>query len=350
MQQDISVSVSNETVELNTSEVTLSFITIDAKKANGETVANTDIDNIIAEIDAQLNEIHVNRSLNARLNAIKGLCYLLRGNTSRAESIYKDSSTLQKDDAYVIILGNRLLVDREQALADLSVMDSTNVPLFLLEQSLVLYSLERYSESVALMDKALLELPPDYRDCYNKIRDTAWQIHSLGTSITNTDKQSKVSLTDFIDVNTMITLTQNNSSLLTSFLSGTSISTKALLEKLATSGYFSAATDSKNVNGSSNDILTTKPLTRILCARFLWNLYIQKRGDESIRTKYSDRYSQRKNSTSPIPDVEISNPDFDGVIGNIENELMDLPDGEHFFPNDTVTVADYLSFLKALEK
>lgn len=350
MQQDVSASISDESVDQNTAEVAISFITIDGKILNNEKVENSDIDKIVAKIDAQLEKTRADRSVKARLTALKGLCFLHRKNTSRAETFYKQAAELQKDDAYVIILNNRLIKDREQALSELSAMDLASAPLLQLEQALVFYTQDRYSDSVAAIDAAFLMLDEEYRTAYSAIRETAWQIHSLGSIAENIDEQSKISLTAPLDVNTMITLTQNNSSLLTSFLGGSTLSTKALLEKLALAGYLSSAKDANDDEGSSIDIIMTNPLTRILCSRFLWNLYVQKRGDVAMRTKYSDRYAKRANATSPIPDVPLSSPDFDSVIGCVESELMDLPDGINFKPDEAVTTADFLGYLNAVEK
>ena len=67
-------------------------------------------------------------------------------------------------------------------------------------------------------------------------------------------------------------------------------------------------------------------------------------------TKYSDRHSKKANAKSPIPDVDISNPDFDAVLGTVENEIIDLPDGINFQPDADVTAMEYIKWLQNTAK
>ena len=45
--------------------------------------------------------------------------------------------------------------------------------------------------------------------------------------------------------------------------------------------------------------------------------------------------------SSPIPDVPLASPDFDAVLGSVENELMTLRDGVNFYPEEKVSGAEF---------
>ena len=74
---------------------------------------------------------------------------------------------------------------------------------------------------------------------------------------------------------------------------------------------------------SQKKIKPTDIATRKICSRFLWNLYTDQ-NEKIKKTKYSENYRNRENARSPIEDVEISDKDFDAIMGSVENELIDL--------------------------
>ena len=74
-----------------------------------------------------------------------------------------------------------------------------------------------------------------------------------------------------------------------------------------------------------------------------------KKGNKKLATRYSSRYSKMTNAKSPVADIVIENVDFDAVLGVVENEIMNLPDGKNFNPGEEVTILDFLSYLKKLE-
>ena len=67
--------------------------------------------------------------------------------------------------------------------------------------------------------------------------------------------------------------------------------------------------------------------------------------DPSLLTRYRQRYS-----FSPVPDVAVEEPWFDAVLGVVEREIMDLPDGINFQPDGEVSGLEYLSILQRLQR
>jgi hypothetical protein len=91
-------------------------------------------------------------------------------------------------------------------------------------------------------------------------------------------------------------------------------------------------------------------VTRIECAWFLWNLYSMKRKDPMLKTRYTARFSARGLTVSPVPDVAVGEKGFDAVLGCVEQEIMELPDGIHFYPDKTVSGREYLFWVKQLKR
>ena len=80
--------------------------------------------------------------------------------------------------------------------------------------------------------------------------------------------------------------------------------------------------------------------------------YIKSQGKNDLASRYSDYYtklSQSHNVSSPIADIQIEDSDFDAVLGMVENQIMELPDGKNFYPSEAISLVDYLNCLKLFE-
>ena len=126
------------------------------------------------------------------------------------------------------------------------------------------------------------------------------------------------------------------------------MSTSELTKKLTAYGAFSSALDSNNSNHSADQLLKSSAITRIMAARFLWNLYVEKKSKPELKNRYSTRY--QKPGKSPIADVDVTDEDFDAVMGTVENEIMELPDGKSFFPQNVLSNLEFIAILKNMEK
>ncbi len=87
------------------------------------------------------------------------------------------------------------------------------------------------------------------------------------------------------------------------------------------------------------------PVNRKSAAWYLWGIVARAEHDPQLLTVYRQKYT-----TSPVPDVAVSDPWFDAVLGTVEREIMDLPDGVHFRPDDPVTGLEFVSILARMKK
>lgn len=53
---------------------------------------------------------------------------------------------------------------------------------------------------------------------------------------------------------------------------------------------------------------------------------------------------------SPIPDLPLNSPDFDAVIGCVEREILELPDGVHFQPDENIHPMELKAGLEKIGK
>ena len=251
----------------------------------------------------------------SRLWALRGRTFLLTGDKNRAAECYKTAVRAYKGDAQAMILANRLRL--LQTLDDKAAEDAESNALFTLESAIDAYKDGAYVKAIAQFDGAFIALPDFYRDAYAAPQLTAGQAALLAADIDG---------------------------LLYAFTAGKKLPENALFSKLAAAGLFSARS---SVDGKPDTLSKDESFIRVKCARFLWNLFIAHSGEAKSAVKYSNRY-RSQGAPSPVPDVPAASADFDAVLGCIETELMELPDGEHFFPQKNVSALEFAEYLKTL--
>jgi len=282
------------------------------------------------------------QAVQARLYALKGRILLLDGKKSKARDCYDQSVAAFKGDAQGLVLGSRLGLEPDFS----SVSNvSSEKAILTLEQALVHFTAGSYLESSAQFDTAFLSLPSYYRAAYGKVRDRAWELRNVKPGAKN-GKHDNLLYLPQITVGQMMLITQNTSSVLFNYTAGKTLSETELFKKLAGAGLVTAASAPLSADGvvGREDIVS-----RIICARFLWNLYASRKGSAGAGVnRYSTVY-RTAGEASPVPDIPLSSPDFDAVLGTVENELMSLPDGIHFEGDKTVSAAEFSTYLQKIE-
>jgi len=352
LQEDIFVSTGASSLVFESiGELEDSFIQIDCTYVTEQKVQTAEVSSLLAKIDTSDN--HMEPVVKARLLALQGLMYLYQGKTSKANDSYIKAKGSQAGDPYVLILGSRLEKTKEAQLARLNTILKIEQDdgIINLEKAKVLYSMHNYNEALASVDKAFLIFnrygQENYRTGYAPLKDKIWEMHKL--SMNSDSSISSGELLKPVTPQTMVSYTTENTNLLNFYTAGTKYKTTDLLKKLENAGYLSSALDPDNLNKTSVEITKAKYINRKMAARFLWNVYIQNSGKQNQLTKYSSHYAKSPTSKSPVLDVELNDQDLDAVLGCIENEIMELPDGKNFFPEENITTADFLACLKAAE-
>ena len=94
---------------------------------------------------------------------------------------------------------------------------------------------------------------------------------------------------------------------------------------------------------SFNSLLLRKDL-----AYFLQTLLVKLENNPSLKNKYLGKY-MIMDEKSLIPDVDINHFYYNAVLVLVEREILELPDGVHFFPQGKVTGLKLFEIIKKLE-
>lgn len=338
------------------------FIKLDARNQLENTVPRDELSGLLADITEYRTSTKVTEPvLIARLRAFEGLLCKMAGRVREAEAAYSEAKGLQKGDRYVQLLGCRLAKDTEESLAQVAVIlafDPKNSVLQL-EKGKLLYQLKKYDQAIAVMDNAFIlfdnEGLPEYRDVYNPLRNYIWDLNTVyGSNPEDDSSLSRLSSADLqgsLKLEDMVSLTLDNTSLLENFRA---LNQKQKLSTFTSSmekaGYFSSASDQTNYAGSSKYLTNASEMTRKMCARFIWNAYVRRSGNLKMLSRYSEKYKASGRTKSPVADVSVEDADFDAVLGVVESEFMELPDGKNFNPDAPVTKLQFINWVKRADK
>ena len=335
------------------------FIKIDAEAQLQSAAPLEKINALLTDIASYKSSTNVTEPfLIARLRAFEGLLFKMAGRKRDAEIAYNEGRALQKGDRYVQLLGCRLAKNAEESLSQLEAIlnyDTRNAVLQL-EKGKLLYQLKKYDQSISAIDNAFVlfdnEGLKNYRTVYNPLRAYVWDLNTVyGNSSDSTASYNIADLQQPLTLDSLVNLTLENTNLLENYRSvNQKQKLSAFIKTLERGGYFSSASDQQNAGGSSSYILEAENITRKMCARFIWNAYVRKSGNVKMLTRYSEKYRKSGRTKSPVSDLSVEDPDFDAVLGVVENEFMELPDGRSFEPDASVTKLQFINWAKKADK
>ena len=354
LQEDIYISSEdNQYIYSSIEYYENSYIQIDSAKALGQDVSS-DVKNLLSQLNAYINSTNLAEPvLIARLTALKGVLLAMNKNRGEALKCYNEAKSLQSSDRYVHVLAMNLEKSLQDKMnyADNYLKSDAENPLMLLEKSKLLLSSGDYKNAVALMDDAFVIFSKEnlevYNEVYSQLREYAWNLYTISSD--SEQKLDNINLNEKVDLNLMVNLTLKNTSLLDNYKSSSNVQTKKMIEILTVEHYFNSPLDYYGSNGSFEELLQSEYITRRYCARFFWNIFVKNEGNQALLTKYSERYKKSSRTKSPIDDIRLENPDFDAILGVVENEIMELPDGKNFLPDESISVMDYLKWVKKIE-
>jgi tetratricopeptide (TPR) repeat protein len=275
----------------------------------------------------------------ARLAAWAGRFALVEGRRSDAEKLLAQSLSLIPVDVPSLILSARLERDLDKRLEKLDAALSLEggAGELLLEKALTLRDLRRYRESAAAFDAAFPILDSMYQSIYGEDRDTVWTLRDLAPGdniLASVMAKGQVTWKD------AYTVLSTETTLLSFVTGGKTWSPEKIHTALVTKGYISLP-----LGGKAPSV--TAILSRQEGARLLWSLRAEKKGDPSLLTRYSSRWTPASGRKSPVLDVPLDSAYFDGIMGCVEGEILSLPDGRNFFPTQDLSGADLIRAIRS---
>ncbi len=341
LQKDLAIDVDETEYQGSMLELELRIAHLDVLAITGNTESGFAVEKnaILKTIDESLASPVIDKSVEARFLALRGRTFLIYGDRVSAKKMLREAEKKSMNDTQVLILKRR--VGELSIVSEVSENPSLKSGLLFLESAVEHYEKNDYAESAGMFDVAFTLLDPAYKAEYGIIRDKAWLLKDSDSSDVDTlSFMEKTSVT----VSDMLCITQKaKGNVLVSVTGGKKLKAKPLFRMMSEKKLLESVSGHDDGKISADTAVTKK-----LCARFLWNVYSLNHA-ELDRNMYSKKYASRANPKSPIRDLDISDADFDAVVGTVENEIMELSDGVNFSPDKNVSGKEFYDSLMSGE-
>jgi len=335
LQGDILASTANEEVSEEFAAVAAAVVTLDTMtdaqklrdaRALVRNLESRDIKDAVFE---------------ARLLAWSGRLFLLEGKKPEAARALRMAQTRAAGEAAVAVLESRLEQNAEKRLEYLDKFRTlADTPAVLeIERARTLEQLRRYREAVAAFDSAFPSLPDYYRTTSEESRNRAWELRSLSPD--HAEQSGNLAVKTEITLGDALILIRDETVLLANTTAGSQWTAEQLYRDLNTRGIIPV--------DAVGTIRLQDRMTRAYAAWLLWQLTAEYRAQPALKTRYSDRIRTLPNPRSPIADVPHGSRWFDSVMGCVEWEIMNLPDGKNFFPNQPVSGISFVEMLRRVK-
>ncbi|MDR0320599.1 MAG: hypothetical protein LBI28_03780 [Treponema sp.] len=288
-----------------------------------------------------------------KLVAWSGRLAILEGKYSDAQRLYRQSNSTSPGNIPAVILSIRLegdpakrmeMIERELAIVG---QRSSGVGELNIERGRALMDLARFSEAAGSFDVAFTAgLNNIYAEHYRATRDRAWDLrNTTGVSAGTLTMLGRESIT----WNDCIALAKNETQLLRFISGGRNLSDADLFTRLIDRGFIPFTQDITLTEWPLARPRADETVTRAGAALFIWRLYAEARGDRSLLSRYSARYATGANPRSPIADIPPLSPFFDSILGCVETEMLSLPDGRNFRPDQPIRGTELLTILRRID-
>ncbi|MCL2380848.1 MAG: hypothetical protein FWC64_04565 [Treponema sp.] len=337
------ISVAGETVHAGLLELEEAVVRLDGAGASREDIAH------VRQQATALQGAVPDPVFEAILAAWSGRLFLMEGRVSDARREHERSQSLLPYNIPAQVLSFRLEpnLPRRLSLIDQSIAIEGSRGELLVERGRALFDQNQFFESVAAFDSAfvLLSARPFYEQSYRVFRDRAWELRNLSQAAVRTVDlagQGEINWRDLIEI------TQNETDLLRFITAGRDWPAETLFTQLVDRAFIPPTQDTSLAEWPNSRPSSAEVVLRSGAAWFLWHLYAENRANRGLLTQYSSRLANIPNARSPIPDLDISSPFIDSILGCVESQFMTLPDGRNFMPYERVRGSDYLLMVRRL--
>ncbi len=290
-----------------------------------------------ADLERAAQRAGATRLYQARVAGLQGQAALLAGDLPAARG-YADAAARFSDaeeGAWLVRAALEPDASKRLAIIDTGLRRADRKSRLLCERGEALLKLTRYAEAAQDLDEGLRGLDDRYRALYGADRDKALSLaQALRNSGTAAPALSAEALEGPLTLRDMVERAFTSTRLLSAFSSQQSPSYDSARQSLQAAGLLLRP-----------DARPETPCTRKDVAFFLWGIVLHAERNQNLAGSYRQKYP-----TSPVADVPADAPWYEAVLGVVEREIMDLPDGTHFQPDGPVTGIEYVRMLARVQK
>ena len=277
------------------------------------------------------------REAQARVEALRAEAAFQAGDLPAARKLAETAAAFSDsvDGLWLVRAGLEPDSARRLAILETGLARVRDGSRLLCERGRELLQAGRYAEAAQDLDEGLRALDPAYRALYGADRERAFSLAQAAREVGGSGAVVRPEALDQpLTYRDLVERAFRETRLLDSLYAAANPTYAAALPSLRAAGLL--------LDPAAAPVA---PAPRKAVAFFAWGLIARTEHDPQLLSRY-----RRKYSVSPVPDVGVEEPWFDAVLGVVEREIMDLPDGVSFRPEQPVTGLEYLSILQRLQR
>jgi hypothetical protein len=292
---------------------------------------------LLAELDSTASRPGLSRQLQARVNGLRAEAALLANEPTMAKALADGAAAFSDSEEGFWYVRAALEPDpgaRLKILED-GIKKAERKFRLLCERGELLFNAGRYAEAAQDLDEGLRGLDLRYRELYGTDRDRAF---ALAQASRNTDTvrmpEQAADLESALTLRMMVEQAFAETRLISALSPDPKPKLETSLPAIKDAGLLLAPDAPADSRMSRKDV-----------AFFFWAIVARTERNPKLLEKYRAKYL-----VSPVPDVPADARWFDSVLGVVEREIMDLPDGVNFKPDVSITGLEYLGMLARLKR
>lgn len=277
-----------------------------------------------------------NKEYEALLYGLAGEIEYIKGNKQGVKNNLKEVEKRSRYVEYFFLLSAFMEEEFEKKIEiceqGLSLANTTGkINLYL---ALLYFEDKNFNKAAAYFDDAFETLHSSYSAFYKKERDLAYQFIDTADVDAGAIELIEVDVVQFYHI---ISLTLIRTDFLNHITADKSTDPALLLETLKSYDYIHSSIESIEEVCERKDI-----------AYFLLNIISYLENDPALKEKYKKQYIEN-DMESPVPDVPAREFYFTAVLVLVEKEIMELPNGIHFLPHNTMSGIEVNELLEKIK-
>jgi len=292
------------------------------------------------DINQLLGSSNYNKAYQARLWGLLAETAWLYQDRPLLDNAIRHMQQLDPDQAYLVIARSRLAKPADRiALLQTAINANPDKaqPAIKLELALVYEAQKSYREAAAAFDDAFATLDPIWINLYREKRNAAYRQKDL--PLAQSRRESQWLAQETVNRESLIGLALLRSPYLDRYGKESANQLAGLNQKLEQDQLLPKGEPA----GPATAILGVVQ-TRSTAAWFLFHIAVIQENRPDLLT------GGKAWKTSPIPDLSLDDPAFRAVLGVVQREILNLPDGSNFHPLDALLTSDYLKALDRLHE
>ena len=283
------------------------------------------------------NQAKNNRFFEAIILGIYGeIAYFRNDYITVRKNINSISSRNQREERLVLLQAylEKKLSQKLEILKKGLVQAETTDRIRLFLADLLFYQAD-FRQALAYYDESFLHISNEKKEFFEKRRQLSFEF--IDNPLKNNTTISIV-MKDSLILKDILQITANETDYLKNYPIKRSLITEEIVKQLKNNGYI------QDVALGMDDIVKRKDI-----ACYLLKIVEQLENDPGLLTKYSMKdTSLNEEVISPVPDIRVKDYFYNAVLILVEREIMELLDGENFFPENTMNGLHFYKILKKI--